>query len=114
MTIIRTLSMCVVLIAGFALLAVPVPTTVLAQDNHSPAALSTKLPDTSDNPPACTTMGRPCNPKAPTCCPGLSCVFQGGSTRVGYACKPRRGATGASWELTDNNLNRRDVTEFLR
>jgi hypothetical protein len=114
MSIIRTLSMCAVLIAGFALLAVPVPTTVQAQDNHSAAAFTTKLSGTSYNPPACTTMGRPCNPKAPTCCPGLSCVFQGGSTRVGYACKLRRGATGASWELTDNNLNRRDLTELLQ
>lgn len=104
MSAIRTLLMCAVLIAGFALLSVPVPQLVQAQD--TPAAVLTEPSDASYGSPACTTLGRPCNPKASTCCPGLSCVFNGGSTRVGYSCKPRRGATSSSQELTENILDR--------
>lgn len=36
---------------------------------------------------ACIPYGRPCDPNAPpNCCVG-SCVFGGGSTRVGYTCR---------------------------
>jgi hypothetical protein len=112
MSSVRTLSMCAVLIAGCALLVVPVQPVVQAQDNQSAVAFSTESSNTSYSAPACTTFGRPCNPKASTCCPGLSCVFQGGSTRVGYACKIRRGAT-SSWELSENNLERGELTKLL-
>jgi hypothetical protein len=37
--------------------------------------------------PQCTLMGHPCAPQI-RCCPGLVCVFHGGSTRVGYMCLP--------------------------
>lgn len=115
MSTIRMLSMCAVLIAGFALLAVPVQTVVRAQDNPSAAALSTKPSSTSYSAPACTTAGRPCNPKASTCCPGLKCVFHGGSTRVGYACTfGKSAAANSSWELSDKKLDRVEVTELLR
>ena len=114
MSKIRTSSMCAVLIAGFALLAAPVPPVVQAQDNQSAVAFSTEPSNTSYSAPACTSVGRQCNPKAPTCCPGLSCVFHGGSTRVGYACTLRRGAASSSWELSENNLDRDERTEPLR
>jgi hypothetical protein len=114
MSTIRKLSMCAFLIAGFAFLAAPVRPLVQAHDNQSTVTSSTPLSDTSSSAPACTTVGRPCNPKAATCCPGLSCVFQGGSTRVGYACKLRRGATSSSWELSDNKLERGELTELPR
>jgi hypothetical protein len=106
MSTIRTLSMCAVLIAGFALLAVPVQSVVQAQDNQSAVAFSTEPSNTSYSSPACTTFGRPCNPNASPCCPGLSCVFHGGSTRVGYMCTLRRGATISPWELSENSLDR--------
>ena len=35
----------------------------------------------------CTLPGRPCAPHSSSCCPGLRCVFFGGSTRVGYQCR---------------------------
>jgi len=35
----------------------------------------------------CTLPGRPCAPQSSSCCPGLRCVFFGGSTRVGYQCR---------------------------
>jgi hypothetical protein len=37
----------------------------------------------------CGYLGMPCDlPKRyDTCCPGLKCVFHGGSTRAGYACE---------------------------
>lgn len=113
MSTIRTWSMSAVLIAGVALLAAPVPQLVRAQDHQSTAASSTKPSAISYSPPACTMIGRPCNPKAPTCCPGLSCVFQGGSTRVGYACKLLRGATGSFQELSENKLDRDELTELI-
>jgi hypothetical protein len=114
MSTICTLSMCAVLIAPFAVLAVPVQPKVQAQDNQSSVALSTEPSNTSSSPDACTVVGRPCNPKAPTCCPGVSCVFQGGSTRVGYACKLRRGAVSSSWELSKNILDDGELPELLR
>ena len=38
---------------------------------------------------SCALYGRPCSPNGgyPRCCGTLQCVFSGGSTRVGYACK---------------------------
>jgi probable HAF family extracellular repeat protein len=36
---------------------------------------------------SCTLPGRPCSPSLTRCCGTLHCVFSGGSTRVGYACK---------------------------
>ena len=112
MSTIRTSSIGAVLIAGFALLALPIPPVVQAHENQSTVASSPTSSEASYSAPACTTFGRPCNPKASTCCPGLSCVFQGGSTRVGYACKIRRGAT-SSWELSENNLERGELTKLL-
>jgi hypothetical protein len=32
----------------------------------------------------CTVQGHPCGPIP--CCPGLVCMYRGGSTRAGYAC----------------------------
>ena len=108
MNTIRTWSMCAVVIVAFALLAVPVQSVVQAQDNQF--AVSTAPSNTFYNPPACTLYGRQCNPNVPTCCPGSSCVFHGGSTRVGYACMPRKNtAMNLSLELSDNKLERRAV-----
>src|SRR5215469_7778774 len=104
MSTIRTCLMYLVLIAGFVLSAVPVQPVVQAQDNQSDVAFSTEPSNISSSSLACTMVGRQCNPNASTCCPGLSCVFHGGSTRVGYACTLRRGATSSSWELSDKNL----------
>jgi hypothetical protein len=38
----------------------------------------------------CIQPAHPCSPSpgAPRCCAGLVCRFNGGSTRVGYSCKP--------------------------
>src|SRR5205085_11199893 len=38
---------------------------------------------------SCALYGRPCSPNGGDlrCCGTLQCVFSGGSTRVGYACK---------------------------
>jgi hypothetical protein len=106
----RTLSMCVVLIAGFVLLSVSVQSVVQAQCNQSAVAFSTKPSNTSYDPPACTPMGRQCNPSFPTCCAGLKCVFHGGSTRVGYMCTLGKVATSSSWELND----RAELIKLLR
>jgi probable HAF family extracellular repeat protein len=42
-------------------------------------------------PSSCALYGRPCSPNEgsgyPRCCGTLQCVFSGGSTRAGYACK---------------------------
>ena len=56
---------------------------------QSAVSSSTEPSDTSHSSAACTPFGRPCNPRASSCCPGLSCVFHGGSTRVGYMCTLR-------------------------
>jgi hypothetical protein len=114
MITIRTWSMCSVLIAGFALLAVPVQPGVHAQDNQYAVESSNELSGTSYNAPACTLYGRPCSPGINLCCPGLSCVFHGGSTRVGYVCMPRKGAARSSWELIENNLDLKELDEFLQ
>lgn len=113
MSTIRMLSICTVLISGFALLAVPIQTVVQAQENQSALAVSTQPSNTSYSAPACTTLGRPCNPTASTCCPGLKCVFHGGSTRVGYMCTLRSGATTSSSELVENKLDRGEPPELL-
>jgi hypothetical protein len=114
MRIIRTLSMCAVSFAGFALLAVPVQPVGHAQSNQSAVAFSTEASNTSHSAAACILPGRPCNPKASTCCAGLRCVFHGGSTRVGYMCLSRSAAISSPWELSENNLDRRPLTELLR
>jgi probable HAF family extracellular repeat protein len=36
---------------------------------------------------SCVLGGRPCSPGYSQCCGTLKCEFNGGSTRVGYACK---------------------------
>lgn len=74
---------------------------------YQPAvSFSTEPSDTSYSSGACTTFGRPCNPKASTCCPGSSCVFHGGSTRVGYMCMLRA--------TNENIIDRSELTESLR
>jgi len=35
----------------------------------------------------CSPEGHPCDHAR--CCPGLVCIFRGGSTRAGYACEPK-------------------------
>jgi hypothetical protein len=120
------LAICVVLLGGFALLAIPQPAAHGTQDHHrvvssSPAQTSSTLSQvafrSAVSAAACTVMGRPCNPRASTCCRGLSCVFRGGSTRVGYQCWIGRSAnasTGTSWELSVNALDRDDLTAVLQ
>jgi len=107
----RTCLMYLVLIAGFVLLAVPVQPVIQAQGNQSDVAFSTEPSNTPSSSLACTMLGRPCNPNASTCCPGSICVFHGGSTRVGYVCTLRRGATSSSWVLSDKDLDRGELTE---
>lgn len=117
------LAICVVLIAGCALLAIPVqPALQGDRDQHpivafAPGHTSGTLPlvslvsfrDTASA-AACTLAGRPCNPQHSTCCSGLKCVFRGGSTRAGYQCVYRAGSANASassfWEkLSANKLD---------
>ena len=106
MRTIRTWSMCSVLIAGSALLAVPIQPVLHAQGNQSTIAPPTQTSDTPYISAACTVTGRPCSPKASTCCPGLSCVFHGVSTRVGYMCTSKAAAS-PSRQLSENNLDPR-------
>lgn len=114
MSTIRMWSMCAVLIAGLASLAVPVSPAVHAQDNQSAVTFSAEPSNTSYSATACTLAGRPCNPKASTCCPGLKCVFHGGSTRAGYACTLRTALTNSSGELTENKLDRGEPAQVVR
>jgi hypothetical protein len=121
------LAICVVLIAGCALLAMPAqPAAQGNQEHHpivpfAPGETSRMLPQVSlgrtDSAASCTQVGRPCYPQYSRCCAGLSCVFRGGSTRVGYQCF-RAGSANAStssfWEkLSLNKLDHDDLTEVL-
>ena len=121
------LSICVVLVAGCALLAIPAqPAAQGNQEHHpivafAPGETSCTLPKVSlggtDGAASCTYVGRPCNPQHSTCCPGLRCVFRGGSTRVGYQCSGAGSAsdsTSSFWEkLSANKLDHDDLTEAL-
>ncbi len=53
----------------------------------------------------CTVQGHPCGPIR--CCPGLVCMFRGGSTRAGYACYLKGSViisrTASLWEGMDTN-----------
>lgn len=114
MTTIRVWSLCIVVIAGFALLAVPGRPVPLESSSRSLSPVSAESLRTSLGPAACTTYGRPCSPKASTCCLGLKCVFQGGSTRVGYACRTGvRSAPSPSWELSENTSGRRELQDLF-
>jgi hypothetical protein len=118
----------VALIAGCVLLAIPAqPAAQGNQDHHpimafAPGRTNCTLPLVSfsgtDSAATCTPPGRPCNPQHSTCCPGLRCVFRGGSTRVGWQCWFRAGSANAStssfWEkLSANKLDHDDLTEVL-
>ncbi len=90
------LAVCVLFIAGCGLLAIPARPA--AQSNQVHRAIVTFAPEPtsrtlalisfngSGSAASCTLQGRPCSPQHSTCCPGLKCVFRGGSTRVGYQC----------------------------
>lgn len=120
------LATCVVLIAGCILLAIPPhPAAQGNQDFHPAVAFalvqtSCGLPRVSfngaDSAVSCTLQGRPCSPQHSTCCPGLRCVFRGGSTRVGYQCVSRTGSANASTisfreRLSANRLDDDHLTE---
>ena len=107
------LTTCVLSIAGCALLAIParpaaqdnqdhIPTMSFAREQTNVTFPLVSLNGTNSA-ATCTLAARPCNPKAPTCCPGLRCVFHGGSTRIGYMCLGS--AKGLSWELSENKLD---------
>src|SRR5882724_9930635 len=121
------LAICVVLMAGCALLAAPAQPA--AQRNQEPYAIvvvaagetSRALAPVSlrgtDGAASCTLAGRPCKPQYSTCCRGLRCVFRGGGTRIGYQCF-RAGSANAStssfWEkVSANKLDHDDLTEVL-
>lgn len=118
------LAKCFVLLASFAFLTLAAQSAAPANQNQQPrAALASGQTDAAlpqsglgdANAASCTLPGRPCNPKASTCCGGYHCVFSGGSTRVGYACKPAARVSANSsnpWE--ESNLNRLDLVEIRR
>jgi hypothetical protein len=100
------LATCVVLFAGCALLAIPAQPARQGKRDIRPIVASA-AGNAGDTVPlesfggtaslaACTIAFRPCNPQASTCCPGLKCVFRGGSTRVGYQCVSGAGSANAS------------------
>jgi hypothetical protein len=114
------LATCVVLIAGCALLAIPAQPAGQGNRDHHPIVAfasghtSGALPLVSFRGTAgaatCATFGRPCSPQRVSCCPGLRCVFRGGSTRVGYQCVFSAGSANDSsssfWEkLSANKLD---------
>jgi probable HAF family extracellular repeat protein len=55
--------------------------------------------------PKCTVQGHPCG--LVPCCPGLVCMFRGGSTRAGYACylkgSVNTSRTGSFWDGMNTN-----------
>lgn len=122
------LATCVVLIVGCALLAIPAQPAAQGNQDHHPIVAfasgqtSRTLPLVSlggtDSATKCTLAGRPCSPLHSTCCPGLKCVFRGGSTRVGYQCfgaGSANASTSTFWErLSANRLDHDDLTEVLR
>ncbi len=90
------LAACVVFIAGCVLLAIPARPAAQANQAHPAIVAFAPEPTSrtlslvsfkgSGSAASCTLQGRPCNPQHSPCCPGLKCVFRGGSTRVGYQC----------------------------
>ena len=61
--------------------------TLSVTDNAPGSPQTVSLDGTGDRGGGrCVGLGQQCGPFP--CCPGLVCVFRGGSTRVGYACEP--------------------------
>ncbi len=122
------LATCVVLVVGCALLAIPAqPPAMGNQDQLRIVACALgktnpTLPQVAfgriNSAAKCNGVGLPCDFHGYPCCPGLKCVFRGGSTRVGYQCRPggsENASTGAFWEeLSANKLDHDDLTEVLR
>ena len=115
------LAICVVFIAGCALLAIPVhPAAQGTQDHHSIVAFAPEQTSCTlqlaslkgaNSALTCTQQGRPCSPQHSTCCPGLKCVFRGGSTRVGYQCFRSASASSFREKLSEIKLDDNDLTE---
>ena len=114
------LAICVVLVVGCALLAVPAQPPAMGGQLRIPAfglgETNSPLPHVAAA--KCNGVGRPCDFHGYPCCAGLKCVFQGGSTRAGYQCRPEGSAnapTGVFWqELSANKLDHDDLTEVRR
>ena len=64
-------------------------TATLAVNDSPPARIQNVILSGTGAAGMCIQPGRQCDPSpgAPRCCGGLVCRFNGGSTRVGYACK---------------------------
>lgn len=121
------LAICIVLIVGCALLAIPTEPARQASHDHL-SSVAFAQPQTSSalllvaargigSAAKCNSKGYPCDLHGYSCCPGLVCVFRGGSTRSGYQCWPKseRASTGSSQkELNASKLERDALAEFLR
>lgn len=104
------LATCIVLIVGFALLAIPAQPPGQGNQNQlriaafGPEQTSSTLQQVAfggfASAARCNYIGYPCGFRGDPCCPGLICRFRGGSTRVGYQCRPASGnaSTGSFWE----------------
>jgi hypothetical protein len=122
------LATCVVLLVGYALLAIPAQHPV--QGNQDQLRVSAFGPGQTNytiqqiafrgfasSAKRCNPLGYPCDFHGYPCCPGLSCVYYGGSTRAGYQCRPgpESVSTGLSRrELGANELDRDALAEFSR
>ena len=59
----------------------------------------------------CVEKGHPCD--TVPCCPGLKCVFTGGSTRAGYACEPT-GSGDISWVTLTQSAPQKEAIPLWR
>lgn len=116
------LATCIILVVGCAWLAIPAQPT--AQSNQNQLRMAAFGPGQTSSRPQqvafggfagaanqCNHIGYPCHLGGYSCCPGLICVFRGGSTRVGYQCRPRTG--NAADELGATKLDH-ELTHVLR
>jgi len=113
---------CITLVVGCTLLAIPAqPTAQGKQDQlriaaFGPGQTSSTLQQVAFSGFAgaanqCNYIGYPCHLGGYSCCPGLICVFRGGSTRAGYQCRPKTG--NAAEELSATKLDH-ELTHVLR
>ena len=109
------LAVCLVFIAGCGLLAIPAHPAAQANQAHGAIVAFAAEPTSrtlelvsfkgSGSAASCTLQGRPCSPQHSTCCPGLKCVFRGGSTRVGYQCTFGTASANASTSSFQEKLS---------
>jgi hypothetical protein len=104
------LATCIALVVGFALLGIPAQPPAQGNQNQlriaafGPEQTSSRLQQVAfggfASAASCNYIGYPCGFRGYPCCPGLICKFWGGSTRVGYQCRPASGnaSTGSFWE----------------